>query len=237
MDHEQNTPRSHHPTEWDIDNLPNRLTMLRIILIPIILLSLFFNTTSLPWVGDYSKLLNYIGAWTFVLASVTDFFDGYIARKKNIVTVFGSFLDPIADKFLVISSLIMLLALGRVHVLIVLILVLREMYITALRLLAIEKGLSVPVGALGKWKTATQMVGIPLLMANDKPWGLDMPLLGTIAIYLASIFSLYSALEYSLGLIKKLQKLRKEIKRRKKEAKKEAKKTAKNVDEQSKQEF
>jgi CDP-diacylglycerol--glycerol-3-phosphate 3-phosphatidyltransferase len=75
-----------------------------------------------------------------------------------------------------------------------------------------EKGISVPVGTLGKWKTATQMVGIPLLMANDIPWGLDMPLLGTIAIFLAAIFSTYSATEYSLGLIKKIQKIRREKK-------------------------
>ncbi len=219
MDLEQNVPRTHHPNEWEIDNLPNRLTMLRVILIPIILLSLFFTLTQLAWVIKHTKLLNYIAAWTFVAASVTDFFDGFIARKKNIVTVFGSFLDPIADKFLVISSLIMLLALNRVHVLIVLVLVLREMYITALRLLAIEKGLSVPVGALGKWKTASQMVGIPFLMANDIPFGINMPLLGTIAIYLATLFSLYSALEYSVGLISKIKKIRKEIKKKKKEAK------------------
>lgn len=216
MDHQQKGPRAN---EWDIDNLPNRLTMFRIILIPIILLSLYLNLSSDTWVLANIKLLNYVAAWTFVAASITDFFDGHIARKKNIVTVFGSFLDPIADKFLVISSLIMLLALGRVNVLIVLILVLREMYITALRLLAMEKGLSVPVGTLGKWKTAVQMVGVPLLMANDKPWGLDMPLLGTIAIYLASLFSLYSALEYSVGLITKIQKLRKENRQKKKMAK------------------
>ena len=220
-------PLSHDPNEWEIDNLPNRLTMLRVVLIPIILLSLYFNLTSIPWVVAHTKLLNYIAAWTFVAASITDFFDGYIARKKNIVTVFGSFLDPIADKFLVISSLIMLQALGRVHVIIVLILVLREMYITALRLLAMEKGLSVPVGTLGKWKTATQMVGIPFLMANDIPWGLNMPVIGTIAIYLASIFSLYSALEYSLGLVRKIQKIRKENRKKRKEAKKLAKLNAK----------
>ncbi|MDD4974179.1 MAG: CDP-diacylglycerol--glycerol-3-phosphate 3-phosphatidyltransferase [Bacteriovorax sp.] len=228
MDHDHSPPHGHRPNEWDIDNLPNRLTMFRIILIPIILLSLYFNLSTHPWVISHIKLLNYIAAWTFVGASITDFFDGYIARKKNLVTVFGSFLDPIADKFLVISSLIMLLALGRVHVLIVLILVLREMYITALRLLAMEKGLSVPVGTLGKWKTATQMVGVPLLMANDRPWGLDLPLYGTIAIYLASIFSIYSALEYSLGLIRKIQKLRKENKQKKREAKKQAKKQERN---------
>jgi CDP-diacylglycerol--glycerol-3-phosphate 3-phosphatidyltransferase len=208
MNPEQTTPKSHHPNEWEIDNLPNRLTMFRVILIPIILVSLFLNLSTSNFVINHIRTINYIAAWTFVIASITDFLDGYIARKKNIVTVFGSFLDPIADKFLVISSLIMLQALGRVHVLVVLILVLREMYITALRLLAMEKGLSVPVGTLGKWKTATQMVGIPMLMANDIPFGLNMPLIGTVAIYLASIFSLYSALEYSIGLIKKIQKLR-----------------------------
>jgi len=158
-------PQSHHPNEWEIDNLPNRLTMFRIILIPIILISLYLNFGKDAETKKYLMVLNYIAAWTFVLASVTDFFDGFIARRRNIVTVFGSFLDPIADKFLVISSLIMLLALERVHVFVVLVLVLREMYITALRLLAMEKGFTVPVGTLGKWKTATQMVGIPLLMA------------------------------------------------------------------------
>jgi CDP-diacylglycerol--glycerol-3-phosphate 3-phosphatidyltransferase len=198
--------------EWEIDNLPNRLTMFRVILIPIIIFSLFSVQMKYEWALPHTNLLNYIAAWTFVAASITDFLDGFIARKKNIVTVFGSFLDPIADKFLVISALIMLQALDRVNVLLVLILVLREMYITALRLLAMEKGISVPVGTLGKWKTATQMVGIPLLMANDIPWGLDMPLLGTIAIFLAAIFSTYSATEYSLGLIKKIQKIRREKK-------------------------
>lgn len=224
MDHDkthgsQSVPTSHHPNEWEIDNLPNRLTMFRVVLIPIILISLILVQYQLRIGRELylsTKLLNYIAAWTFVAASITDFFDGYIARKRKIVTVFGSFLDPIADKFLVISSLIMLLALNRIHVVIVLILVLREMYITALRLLAMEKGLSVPVGTLGKWKTATQMVGVPLLMAYDIPWGIDMPLLGTIAIYLAALFSIYSALEYSLGFIRKVQKIRREHRRQRK---------------------
>jgi CDP-diacylglycerol--glycerol-3-phosphate 3-phosphatidyltransferase len=106
----------------------------------------------------------------------------------------------------------MLLALHRIHVIVVIILVMREMYITALRLLALEKGLSVPVGTLGKWKTATQMVGIPFLMANDLPFGMNMPLIGNILLYLATIFSLYSALEYSLGFLKKI-KIRKKSNR------------------------
>ncbi len=214
-------PQSHHPNEWEIDNLPNRLTMFRIVLIPIILISLYLNLGKDPETKKYLMVLNYIAAWTFVAASVTDFFDGFIARKRNIVTVFGSFLDPIADKFLVISSLIMLLALERVHVFVVLVLVLREMYITALRLLAMEKGFTVPVGTLGKWKTATQMVGVPLLMAYDHPFGINMPLLGSIGIWLATLFSVYSSIEYSLSFFKKIQKIRKEKKLLKKGQKSE----------------
>lgn len=209
-------PKSHHPNEWEIDNLPNRLTMLRVVMIPIIIFSLFFTTKNEKLSPELVNTLNWTAAWTFVAASITDFFDGYIARRRNIVTVFGSFLDPIADKFLVISSLIMLLALDRLHVLIVLVLVLREMYITALRLLAMEKGLTVPVGALGKWKTATQMVGIPMLMAYANPFGIPMIQIGHWAVILATVFSLYSALEYSIGLIGKIQKIRKEKKLEKK---------------------
>ena len=195
--------------EWEIDNLPNRLTFFRVALIPVIIGSLYLNLLDFPWLYGMKQTLCYVAAWTFVVASVTDFFDGYIARKRNIVTVFGSFLDPIADKFLIVSALIMLQALDRIPVLVVIILVLREIYITALRLLANEKGLVVPVGELGKWKTASQMLGIGFLMAYDKPFGIPMVLIGNIFIYLACIFSIYSALEYTMGMWKKM-KLKKE---------------------------
>ncbi|MDD0853072.1 CDP-diacylglycerol--glycerol-3-phosphate 3-phosphatidyltransferase [Halobacteriovorax sp. GB3] len=203
--------------EWEIDNLPNRLTIFRILLVPVVIGALFLCSLKGEWIEKYHNLFGYIAAWTFVGASITDFFDGYIARKRGIVTVFGSFLDPIADKFLVVSSLILLDALGRVHPIIVVILVLREMYITSLRLLAKERGFNVPVGKFGKWKTATQMLAIPFLMAYDYPFGIPMPLIGTTLIVLASIFSLYSALEYSTGLLKKFKAHRKEKKRIKNE--------------------
>ena len=156
--------------EWQIDNLPNRLTLFRVALIPVIVGSLWVCTTDIKIFDLIKKDLGYIAGWSFVLASITDFFDGYIARKRGIVTVFGSFLDPIADKFLVISSLVMLQALGRVDPLVVVALVLRELYMTSLRLLANERGLSVPVDNLGKWKTTFQMISIPMLMAWDKPF-------------------------------------------------------------------
>ncbi len=189
--------------KWEIDNLPNRITLFRILLVPIIVTAL----TIILWdIGTAShKALGHIAGWTFVVAAITDFFDGYIARKKNIVTVFGSFLDPIADKFLVVSSLILLQGLGRIPTLIVMILVLREFYITSLRLLANNQGITIPVGKFGKFKATAQMIGIPMLMPGDSPWGIPMHGIGTLFIYIASFFSLYSAAEYSAKLITKIR--------------------------------
>lgn len=199
----------HEDNEWEIDNLPNRLTMFRMALIPVIIGSLFLCHFDAKLIQMAHKTLGYIAGWTFVAASITDFFDGYIARKKGIVTVFGSFLDPIADKFLVVSSLILLQSLDRVPVLVVIALVLRELYMTALRLLAMERGIKVPVNQLGKWKTTFQMMAIPMLMAWDKPWDLiPFKLLGTILIYLAFFFSVYSAAIYTYGLYKKIKEKR-----------------------------
>ncbi|MDC0254768.1 CDP-diacylglycerol--glycerol-3-phosphate 3-phosphatidyltransferase [Bacteriovoracales bacterium] len=211
MTMEKTTP-SHN--EWEINNLPNKLTIFRVTLIPLIIGCLLINLTEMSWALDKKVMFGYIAGWTFVAASITDFLDGYIARKRGIVTVFGSFIDPIADKFLVVSSLIMLLALERLHCLVVIILVLREIYITALRLLANERGISLPVANLAKWKTAFQMIGIPMLMPNDSPWGLPMPITGKICVYLAALISIYSALQYSLGLVKKLKEKRKEKKKK-----------------------
>ncbi len=199
-------------TEWDIDNLPNRLTIFRVLLIPLIVTSILLITTDIEAFREYHYHLGYFAAWIFVAASVTDFFDGHIARKRGIVTVFGSFLDPIADKFLVVSSLILLQGLGRMPALLVIILVLREIYITALRLLAMEKGFKVPVDNSGKWKTALQMVSIPMLFAYDYPFGIPFPELGTAFIYIASILSLYSACFYSFNTMKKLKNARNEAK-------------------------
>ena len=199
-----NSPPLHD--EWEIDNLPNRLTLLRLFLTPLIILCLIFNLEDIPWLNSFKVELGWIAGWSFTFAALTDFFDGHIARKRKIITLFGSFLDPIADKFLVISSLILLLALERVHVIIVLILVLREIYIISLRLLASQRGISMPSGPLGKWKTALQLIAIPLLMVHQKPWGIPMPFIGTSLLLLASFFSLYSALEYSLGVLKRMKK-------------------------------
>ncbi len=202
--------------DLEIDNLPNRLTIFRMMMIPVIVLTLYFDLDTPTDLITYRKYLGHIACWIFVAASITDFLDGYIARKRNIVTVFGSFLDPIADKFLVVASLIMLLALDRVNAVVVIILVLREMYMTSLRLLALTEDIQVPVSSLGKWKTTAQMVSIPMLMIHEKFLGLPLPIMGTVLIYIAAFISLLSALLYSLSMVKKLRERRLEKKRLKK---------------------
>lgn len=200
--------------DLEIDNLPNRLTILRMLLIPVVVLSLYFvdypehGTGTIPvW------LLSHIAAWTFVIASITDFFDGWIARRRNIVTIFGSFLDPIADKFLVVSSLIMLAALGRVHPIVVIILVLREMYMTSLRLLASHEDLTIPVSQGGKWKTGCQMVAIPMLMLGYNWLGIPWMTIGTALIIIAGLLSLGSAIAYTFHMLASLKVQREEKKR------------------------
>jgi CDP-diacylglycerol--glycerol-3-phosphate 3-phosphatidyltransferase len=205
--------------DLEIDNLPNRLTFFRMLMIPVVVLTLYFTQDTPSWLLPYYKWQGHIACWVFVVASITDFLDGYIARKRNIVTVFGSFLDPIADKFLVVSALIMLMALERVHPIVVIILVMREMYMTSLRLLAMSEGVEVPVSSMGKWKTGTQMVATPMLMIYDTFLGMNLPLIGTALIYVSAFLSLWSALKYSLSMIKKLQEKRSEKKKIKKEEK------------------
>ena len=205
--------------DLEIDNLPNRLTFFRMLMIPVVVLTLYFGEETPAFLLAYQPWLGHVACWVFVVASITDFLDGYIARKRNIVTVFGSFLDPIADKFLVVSSLIMLLAIDHVHPIVVIILVVREMYMTSLRLLALTEGVDVPVSSMGKWKTGTQMVAIPMLMIYENFLGMNLPLIGTILIYISAFLSLWSALVYSLHMIKKLQEKHLEKKRLKKELK------------------
>lgn len=202
--------------DLEINNLPNRLTIFRMLMIPVIVLTLYFDKDTPTDLISYRKYLGHIACWIFVVAALTDFLDGHIARKRNIVTVFGSFLDPIADKFLVVASLIMLLALDRVNAIVVIILVLREMYMTSLRLLAMTEDIHVPVSSLGKWKTTAQMVAVPMLMINEKFLGLPLPQIGTVLIYISALLSFLSALLYSLSMIKKLREARAEKKKLKK---------------------
>ena len=150
-------------------NLPNRLTVLRIMLIPLILLFLLPLPPCAATASWNAFILSYgrIVAWIlFSAASLTDLADGRIARKRNQVTTLGKFLDPIADKILVISVLIALIQTGRLPALIAIIVIIREFVITGLRLIAIDKGIVIAAGKMGKAKTVSQIVAILIVLAE-----------------------------------------------------------------------
>ncbi|MBJ8350082.1 CDP-diacylglycerol--glycerol-3-phosphate 3-phosphatidyltransferase [Streptococcus zalophi] len=166
------------------ENLPNLLTLARIFVIPLFVVLASFPT---------SILSHRIAAIIFALASLTDYFDGYLARKWKVVTNFGKFADPMADKILVMSAFIMLVGLQLVPAWIAAVIICRELAVTGLRLLLIENGGSVLAAALpGKIKTATQMLAIIFLLSH-------FVFLGTIFLYISLIFTIYSGYDYFKG--------------------------------------
>jgi len=174
-------------------NLPNLLTWLRIILIPLFVGIFYFEKS---WVTAANQ--NLVATVIFVAAAVTDWLDGWIARKFNQTSAFGAFLDPVADKLMVAAALIVLVQLNRVDAIIALIIIGREITISALRewMAQIGHSKSIAVSFLGKIKTATQMVAIPMLLYHDSVGAFDSQWAGTWLIYVAAILTLVSMAYY-----------------------------------------
>ena len=174
--------------------LPNIVTLLRILLIPLIV-GIFYVPDA--WLSDEGK--NIAATGVFIVAAITDWLDGYLARKLNQMSAFGAFLDPVADKLVVVGALIVLLKLGRVDMVVGLIIIGREIAISALRewMATVGRAKSVAVAFIGKLKTVLQMVAIPLLLFEDRLFGLiDCYALGTVLIYVAAVLTVVSMLYY-----------------------------------------
>ena len=163
-------------------NTANKLTMLRVVLIPVFLILLYWDV---PLHMIYALVI-------FILASVTDFVDGYVARHYNQITDFGKFMDPLADKMLVMSALLWFVQMGRLPAWAMLIVIVREFAVTALRLMAVERGRVIAAAWSGKVKTASTMVCICLMLVFDQGW-LDM-----VCMVLIVITTVYSGAEYFL---------------------------------------
>ncbi len=152
-------------------NLPNKLTLLRIILVPFVLVFMLPVPSQLPVFASWNTFImgygQIIALLIFIIASLTDLLDGAIARSQNLVTNLGKFLDPIADKMLVISVLIALVQNTRIHALVAIIIIIREFMVTGIRLLASDHGVVIAAGQLGKLKTVTQIIAISLMMVED----------------------------------------------------------------------
>src|SRR5688500_4811877 len=170
-------------------NLPNLLTWLRIVLIPLFVGIFYFDKS---WVSGPNQ--NLVATVIFTAAAITDWLDGWLARKLNQTSAFGAFLDPVADKLMVAAALIILVQLSRVDAIIALIIIGREITISALRewMAQIGQARSIAVSVLGKVKTASQMIAIPMLLYQDTVGVFDPQQWGTWLIYIAAVMTLIS---------------------------------------------
>ena len=174
-------------------NVPNAITLSRIIMIPLIV-GIFYLPDD--WLSFSAK--NVTATAIFIFAAVTDWLDGYLARKLNQMSAFGAFLDPVADKLIVVGALVVLLHLSRVDMIVALIIVGREIAISALRewMAKVGQARSVAVAFIGKLKTVSQMVAIPMLLYNDELFTVDCNWWGTVLIIIAAVLTVVSMLYY-----------------------------------------
>jgi len=198
------------------NNLPNRLTLVRIVMVPVLIYCLSIRTDFWDW----------IAVAVFSVAAITDYFDGYFARTRKMVSVYGKLMDPLADKFLIVSALIMLLHLDRIHPVVVMILICRELAITGLRALASAEGVVIPATSVAKWKTATQMVAIPCLIHHGGLWGIPTYQIGHGLLYISLAISLWSAQDYIVDFFKALRKKRLLIRKLRREKRERRRKSA-----------
>ena len=174
-------------------NLPTALTLSRIVLIPVFVLAVYNHPV--------------IGAIVFGIASVTDFLDGYLARRSGQITKFGIIMDPIADKFLIISALVVLVDMERLSALIAIILIVREFLVTGLRVVALSKDIVIPAETGGKLKTGAQITSILCLILvgsifDNLPF--DLYDIGIIFIWIALVLSVVSGVQYTVSFWKRV---------------------------------
>lgn len=164
-------------------NLPNKLTLLRVLLIPVFVVFMLVNIT------PFDK---WIALGIFAIASLTDLADGKIARKYNLVTNFGKFMDPLADKLLVCSAMIALIELGKIPAWIVIVIIAREFVISGFRLIASDNGVVIAASYWGKFKTTFQMIMVILMIADIEA----IAIVTTVIMYIALILTVVSLVDY-----------------------------------------
>lgn len=179
-------------------NIPNRITLSRIMLIPIFILLLSYPFDWGIWnVGEESiPIAHLVAVIIFAIASATDWLDGYYARKYQLVTNLGKFLDPMADKLLVSAAFILLVALEMAPAWVVIVIISREFAVTGLRLVAAGEGVVLAAGQLGKFKTVLQILAIIFLLLQNVPFAMIELPIDIILLYAALIITIVSGVEY-----------------------------------------
>ena len=176
-------------------NLPNQLTISRILIVPVLVAVLAVGS---QWACLLAGIL-------FALAGFTDLVDGYLARKDNQVTSLGKFLDPLADKVLVCSVLVMLVQLGRVSAWIAIIIICRDLMVTGLRAVAADKGTVIAADSYGKLKTVLQLVALEPLILHYNWLGIPLHSLGIFLLYIALALTVFSGCKYFLNFFQNWQ--------------------------------
>jgi len=168
------------------------ITWFRIFLVPLIIAFLWPNQL---W-------MNVIAAILFMIASISDYYDGYFARKYNSISNMGKFMDPIADKILVTSILVILIPTEKIDPLMVIVILARDTFISGIRSVAAADGIIIDAKPVGKWKTALQMVAIPAVMIDDRVFGIPFDKIGYWVLWFSVILSVTSGVQYYLGYLK-----------------------------------
>jgi len=179
-------------------NLANKITVARVLMTPIVVLIMLLpkGMGSVVLAGHLLTGSDWVAAVLFLLATASDGLDGYIARKRNMITNFGKFLDPLADKLLICAVLVALVASGQVPAWITIVIVSREFAVTGLRLVAVDEGIVIAAGSLGKWKTRVQVAAILAVLLKNFPFFyLGLPV-DSVLLYAAVILTLWSGIDY-----------------------------------------
>lgn len=173
-------------TLWKVLKHPNTLTLFRVAAVPILIVLLMWG----------NKLCALMSAFVFSVAAITDYFDGYLARRYGLVSNLGKILDPLADKLLVASSLIMLIPLGRVPAWMICVILGRELAVTGLRNIISDQGGDVSASMLGKYKTGFQIAAIIPLLIHFSFFGIDFHKVGAFLLWIALVSTLWSGIDY-----------------------------------------
>jgi len=174
-------------------NLPNKLSFMRVLLVPVLILFYYLQITTQNFIIRPEIFQRFL-APIFIVASFTDFLDGYIARKYNLVTVFGKFIDPLADKLLVMAALLLLTDKGIIPMWITLIILSREFIVTGIRLIAVGEGKVIAASKLGKYKTAFTMIALVILLLY--PYASIFPEIGIYILYIGLVLTIVSGIDY-----------------------------------------
>jgi CDP-diacylglycerol--glycerol-3-phosphate 3-phosphatidyltransferase len=170
-------------------NLPNKLTLIRVGIVPVLVVVLL------------TKFSDWLAVFIFLIAAVTDFADGYLARSRKEVTVFGKLMDPIADKLLIAGSLISLVEIGHAPAWLVVIIIGREFAVNGLRAVAASQNVIIPAGPLGKAKMVAQVIAVPLLILNVQALGNDI---GYLVLWVTMLLTVWSGVDYFVNGLKRI---------------------------------